>query len=584
MRRYLWPLLLFCACNPPVSHFNDAGHTNPGSDAGLDAGSVADAGSDAGVPLDAGVDAGANLDAGTDLDAGANLDAGVDAGVVPDAGTDAGTDAGSESSDAGVDLDAGLDAGTDAGAVTDAGVDAGADAGVDLDAGVDAGVDAGPIDAGPCVPNNNDGGPATIVALVDGGTHLSDVPTYVPIEFQFQGFSPCSEVTVNFRLDGDAGFQSWATFQASQQGRVSTLTDAPSTGTWTEVDVEGPFWSMEGPYAAVNGFDVRVDASDDTGRVAPEILVTRTETPDGVLVSNVSTSGLVGKLYRPSGAGPFPGLLTFGGSEGGIIGGEILAESAVGDGVAVLAVAYFDDTGLPATLDDVPLEYFQTALQVLKGYSFVRPDRIGVMGYSKGGEAALLVGANFTSDVDAVIAVVPSSYAWPAWNDWTNSSWTLGGAQVPFVPWSNAQPQIEYDDAGDELIYQNVMFADSLAQASATELAAAAIPVERIAGPVVLLAAADDGVWPSCDMASAAFDRLVDAGHTVTNPLDDYECYVGASHGMDPAIVGLPISTLLMEPLGNNQFYAFGGTARDSAHASLAARNRMLQVLEYLKR
>ena len=86
-------------------------------------------------------------------------------------------------------------------------------------------------------------------------------------------------------------------------------------------------------------------------------------------------------------------------------------------GYPSLALAYFKAPGLPQTLRDIPLEYFTSALEVLRAQPGVDPDHVLVAGDSRGGEAALLLGAHFPQLVNGVIAGVPSSVVHPGGAD-----------------------------------------------------------------------------------------------------------------------------------------------------------------------
>lgn len=72
---------------------------------------------------------------------------------------------------------------------------------------------------------------------------------------------------------------------------------------------------------------------------------------------------LSGQTRRPARAGAFPTLLAFGGSEGGLSGGLSYADELVPQGYAVLALAYFGEAGLTTALKNIPLEYFDGALE-----------------------------------------------------------------------------------------------------------------------------------------------------------------------------------------------------------------------------
>ena len=99
--------------------------------------------------------------------------------------------------------------------------------------------------------------------------------------------------------------------------------------------------------------------------------------------------------------------------------------------MALLDLAYFGEPGLPATLKDIPLEYFARALrwldrqpQVLKGHTYV-------MGASRGSEAALLLGAHYPTLVHGVIANSPSDVSFESFPRGGSAAWTLHGRPVP---------------------------------------------------------------------------------------------------------------------------------------------------------
>ncbi len=236
----------------------------------------------------------------------------------------------------------------------------------------------------------------------------------------------------------------------------------------------------------------------------------------------ISENGLVGELYTPTTPGRHPAVLVVGGSEGGLKGSAPIARRLAQQGYSALAIAYFDLPGLPDRMELLPLEYFDKALDRLEADASVDRRRVAVMGASKGGEAALIIGSR-RKDVRAVIAGVPSSVMWQGFSFKTqvnSSTWSLDGQPTAFVPYDMSKPFVSVLD-----LYQR-----SLALADRNP--DAFIPVEKIRGPVLLVGGEADQLWPSADMARSIAARLkakgfrypvtvltyADAGHAAFGP------------------------------------------------------------------
>ena len=208
--------------------------------------------------------------------------------------------------------------------------------------------------------------------------------------------------------------------------------------------------------------------------------------------------GMVGVYYPAAQAGA-PVVMILGGSEGGFVGSGAMAKALAEQGFGALALSYYRGPGQSPTLENIPLETFARALDWLSARPEVARRRVGVVGISKGGEAALLV-ASRDRRVCAVVAAVPSNVAWggydPARNLGTMTpSWTSGGQPVAYV---------RYDFSGFANGGLRGIYAKSLEAAPAD----AVIPVEKIAGPVLLISGRDDKLWPSTPMADAVMARL----------------------------------------------------------------------------
>ncbi len=208
-------------------------------------------------------------------------------------------------------------------------------------------------------------------------------------------------------------------------------------------------------------------------------------------------TGLVGELHLPASGRRAPGLMILGGSEGGHGAAYHFAQVFAARGYAALGLAYFGDPGVPQTLEDIPLEYFTRAIDWLCAQRQVDPKRIGLLGASKGGEAALLI-ASRDKRVRAVAAGVPSSVAWQGYNPKNlmhpDPSWTEAGKPIPYAAYDLSKPFTGLRD----------FYERSLAKAPPD----AFIPVERINGPVLLVSGRDDKLWPSSPMSDQVMARL----------------------------------------------------------------------------
>ena len=155
-------------------------------------------------------------------------------------------------------------------------------------------------------------------------------------------------------------------------------------------------------------------------------------------------------FYLPT-TTPQKAIIMLGGSEGGKSWSRIKKpiEQLVKRGYAILSLAYFKDEGLPDSLEEIPLEYFEKAFDWLSGQPGIIPDEYIILGGSKGAEAALWLGSR-SSRVKAVIAFSPSSVIWqgiPAdrfeLSKDPKSSWSCGGVGLPFIPYSTSISKLD---------------------------------------------------------------------------------------------------------------------------------------------
>lgn len=157
----------------------------------------------------------------------------------------------------------------------------------------------------------------------------------------------------------------------------------------------------------------------------------------------------------------------------------------------------------------IPLEYFEGAFGWLAEQREVVPDQYALVGGSKGGELALLLGSRYPQ-VKAVAAFVPASVVFPGLGDdlgEIKSSWSYRGEGLLFVPYSAAAVEALMEDvqAGRFLETYTRMLQDEQAAARA------AIRVEDTQG-ALLLSGTRDAMWPSTLMCARMTARLSEAG------------------------------------------------------------------------
>ena len=396
------------------------------------------------------------------------------------------------------------------------------------------------------------------------------------VQIRVLGCSPQQHITLTAQMIDDGGRRwiSRATFEADEQGNVDTASHAPLEGSYTGCDLMGLFWSMAPAshthrmdyFNQLHTYPMTFSLEIGTRPIATAQLK-RTFLGSNVFKQPVRAEGLVGTLFSPAGASRSPGILVLGGSEGGVP--EALAALLASHGYATLALAYHGVEPLPRTFVEIPLEYFATALAWMRRQPQIEPDKLAVVGVSKGGELALLLGATFPA-VKAVVGYGASGVVYQG-RDMKHhrSSWSWQGKPVPFVPYYYT-PGMALRSGWSVITHTPTpllpMHAGYLSEQSIVE--PASIPVEQIQGPILLFAGKEDQIWPSVAFAEMVTKRLGEHQH----PYPDRNiCYEHAGHMTFP-IPSLPMPHMLAQMVG--------GTSRGNVKAATDAWSEVLLFLE----
>jgi dienelactone hydrolase len=398
------------------------------------------------------------------------------------------------------------------------------------------------------------------------------------------GLQPDAPVTLTARSVAQDGvvWRSTATFRANATGAVWPGEQAPISGSYRGVDGMGLFWSMTADATSKHGDrqsfamtdpfrpnTTTIEVSYGAQAVASRT-VERRFSWEGLRTTPVR-DGIVGMLYAPADGAPHPGVLVIGGSDGGF-GEPQVAMMLASHGFAALSLAYFGEKGLPATLEGVPMETFARAVQWMHRRPEIDPRFVAIYGASRGTEPALYTAAT-TPGVNAVVARSPSFALWggvSANHLPGKAAWTLRGKPLPAIP-NTLYPDFLFTYLKDKLtgapVRQTPLFIEDLNRFGPT--AAVEIPVEKIAGPVMLLAGKDDQIWPSALMARRVLARRRRFGSAGVDRLLIYD-EVGHP---------IPYAYLPTRKRDGDGPFAVGGTPEGAARAQADAWPRILQFL-----
>jgi dienelactone hydrolase len=391
-----------------------------------------------------------------------------------------------------------------------------------------------------------------------------------PLTIVVAGARPGQTVTVRARMRDGLGrrWESHATFAADERGEIHVARQRPLAGTYEDPDPRGLLWSMrlaEGQAAGLltSAAPLETEVVAESAQMSPATArVRRHFATPAVTRTEVRDNGLVATFFRPSGSTPHPAVIVVPGSGGGVP--EPSAALLASHGIASLALAYFRAEHLPESLVEIPLEYFEGAIRWLRAQPAVGTRPLGVMGGSRGGELALLLGATF-SDFRAVVGNVPSGIvhagiAGGARETHPRPAWTYRGQPVPFLSPRNAGQMASAPVTSAPLPLAPI-FLRAMQDRAAVE--AATIPVERINGPVLLISGQDDQMWPSPALAEIAMKRLAERRFRFPYA---HLSYPGAGHVIGQP--GMPSTvTASLHPLAG-RWLAYGGNPKDNAAAA----------------
>lgn len=391
-----------------------------------------------------------------------------------------------------------------------------------------------------------------------------------PISIVIRSCIPQEKVSVVLSTRDSRGekWHSEALFKADEKGVVDLTRDAPLKGSYSGVEPMALFYQMTGQvnkphFPKFSDSIVSYDLSINGKFVKRIERVLCTET---VVRKEIKERGIVATLFLPKSKHKLPLILSITGANGGV--SEKRASLLASHGFATLAIGYFGVAGLPSTLQEIPLEYFESIFAWVEMQDYLSGE-MALFGTSRGGELSLLLASLYPDKFKAVAVTVPSSISWGGLVNPKGPAWTKGGkAAFPFL--TPAIP--DFNKLGgktpsDPLVLSPYL-ADALKNLDNSERAS--IPVERIRADLLLISAGDDQMWPSELFCRAITKRLQEKRSPVSYQHVDYP---KAGHGI--SLPFAPSATVYFHPVFK-RFVSNGGSIEADQEASYLSWNEIL--------
>ncbi|MEQ9270089.1 MAG: acyl-CoA thioesterase/bile acid-CoA:amino acid N-acyltransferase family protein [Haliea sp.] len=414
---------------------------------------------------------------------------------------------------------------------------------------------------------------------------------FEPSDIRLSGALPGSRVEVTSYFE-DADGVPWsgrAVYHANSAGDVQLDRSASVAGTYTGIDAEGLFWSMlpVQPEPLTAGVPTRAESwpsfpvmkADEPVTIMlratfeaslattakTELQTTQTVSfmGEGVRRTVIEDEPFEGVLFEPAAASSYPVVMVVTGSGGGAQ--ETTAALLASHGIAALAIAHFNYPGRPDELASIPLEYFYNAADWLRKH--VGVPRIGLTGGSRGGEAVLLLAALNPAPFGAIVSEVPSNAVWGGCcsaEASAQTAWTYRGEPIPGYRYEFEEGAEGFDEAEETTDWVRFFLRGML------EPGDAAIPVEQIQAPLLLLSGDSDELWPSAVAGEQVLARLRE--HEFTYPAEHF-AYPGAGHTATSTQMVTSLGDRVIHPLTRTSI-PLGGTPALNAAAKMDAFQR----------
>ncbi|MEO1654210.1 MAG: acyl-CoA thioester hydrolase/BAAT C-terminal domain-containing protein [Bacteroidota bacterium] len=400
-----------------------------------------------------------------------------------------------------------------------------------------------------------------------------------PLHIKVQSFPANQEIKITLKAKDARGSQwkSEAIYRSNPQGIIDLSKDKSLAGSYRGIHPMGLFWSLQSPdyhqFTTNKGFWAEFEIYQQDNLLSrKKVFRESTRSLNALNINYIQKrDSIIADFYLPDTCQNCPAIIFLGGSGGGFR--QERASLLASEGYAVLNLKYFRHESLPDGIVEIPLEYVHKAYQWLQQEKGVAPNKIGIMGRSRGSELAMLYAIYF-SGLSYVVAEVPSSVVWFGWAE-NKSSWSYQGKPFPYAEYSDeASTRIELgQQQRGEQFREMPKFLSAFKDTAMIKRTR--IPIEKLSCPVLFISGEDDQTWPSAMMAEMMMESL--RKNNFSYPYQHFS-YPEAGHNFAGGGQGCGIPYL--PPEDYSQSSARGGSDKGNALAAIQSWKVILDFVQ----
>ncbi len=405
------------------------------------------------------------------------------------------------------------------------------------------------------------------------------------INTRISGVSPFGKVKIRATMclpwAVNTIFESFAWFTADSEGTVDLSVQKPDSGTYDFIDAMGLIVSMKMVKGKLEDIVKKISANNSLfiefiAEYGNNTVCTKIERlfKRGDIKTQKIADGFVGELFYNTNHNNKT-IVLLGGSDGNMSALSLIAAPLASYGYNVLSVAYFNDTGLPKKLAEIPLDYFDSVFQWLQKNPVTIGNEFYLHGTSKGGELALLLAVRYPF-IKKVTVFAPHAYCFQGLNYRNVSSWAMAGRPLPFIRLENRRLFLNMLHCFIKNKPFGYAYTYKTGIAQAVNKEEARIKIENAKADILLIAGENDNIWNSSDGCDDIMDTLKRNNYNYSFNLLKYK---DAGHPFPlPYIIPLPV-TLSMR-MAPRLVFQTGGTIAGNAYAQADSWRKTIEFFE----